>query len=344
MTAVLWLALLVVMGPAGSASGQTQSQLTLTSQNLNGASLSGYYAVLYQGGNVVSSGFTPATFTLGDGQSYVVQADNYGSCNFDHWADTGSTTPSRSITIETDTSITAVYNCGSVSGGGSTVTVGSVDQNGNPLSGFYVALIEGGSVTASGFTSATLTASAGASYSLQADSYGNCTFSNWSDGVRGNPRSFTATSGTTSFTAVYNCGGGVQESGAGSGTITIYDHRISASYWATCFATNCTNPTASCNTSCTGPGASMWVVLYDSSGNVVATGFSNENGLTFSGLNPSATYYLYPSDCDNCHGSTHDVLFSYWGDNSTSTRPLAVMANGTYVDAWYSCTNGCSGV
>jgi len=88
----------------------------------------------------------------------------------------------------------------------------------------------------------------------------------------------------------------------------------------------------------------MWVVLYNSTGGVVATGFSNEDGLTFSGLNPSSTYYIYPADCDLCHGSTHDVLFAYWGDNSTSTRPLAVMANGAYVDAWYTCTNGCSGI
>ncbi len=87
----------------------------------------------------------------------------------------------------------------------------------------------------------------------------------------------------------------------------------------------------------------MWVVLYDGSGNEVATGFSNENGLVFSGLSPSATYYVYPSDCDQCHGSTHDVLFSQWATGST-TRPLAVVANGGYVDAWYTCTNGCGGV
>lgn len=31
---------------------------------------------------------------------------------------------------------------------------------------------------------------------------------------------------------------------------------------------------------------------------MLTTGFPNENGLTFSGLNPSATYYLYPADCD----------------------------------------------
>jgi len=337
---LLSLGLLAIMAPP-SANSQTQSQLTVTSEQLNGDSLSGYYTVLYQGGSIISSGFTPTTFGLDDGQSYVVQVDNYGSCDFDHWADTGNTNPSRLISVQSNTQIAAIYNCG---GGSSKVTINSIDQKGNPLSGFYIALLEGGNVIATGFTTTAFTASAGASYGLQADSYGNCTFSNWSDGVRGNPRWFTATGGLQSFTAVYACGGGSdQEGGGGLGTITIYDHRIPATYWAPCFASLCTNPLASCNTSCTGPGASMWVVLYDSAGDVVTTGFSNENGLTFSGLNPSTTYYLYPADCDQCHGSTHDVLFAYWGVNSTTTRPLPVMANGTYVDAWYTCTNGCSG-
>jgi hypothetical protein len=89
----------------------------------------------------------------------------------------------------------------------------------------------------------------------------------------------------------------------------------------------------------------MWVVLYDSTGTVVATGFSNENGLTFTGLNPNAVYFISPTDCDLCHGSTHDVQFSYWGTGTTgsSTRPLAVTGNGTLLDAWYTCDNGCGG-
>jgi hypothetical protein len=343
IVALLVLATVAILSPV-VAGAQTQSQLTVTSENLSGGSLTGYYAVLSLGGIVVSNGFTPVAFSLTNGQTYVVQVDNYGSCNFDHWADTGSTSSSRPISITAATQVTAIYNCGG-GGGSSSVTVNAVDQNGNPLSGFYVALLEGGIVTAAGFTTATFATTSGASYSVQADGYGNCTFTSWSDGVKTNPRSFTATSGTLPFTASYNCGGGgIIEGGAGPGTITVYDHRIAASYWAPCFAATCTNPTASCGASCTGPGAAMWVVLYDSAGNVAATGFSNENGLTFSGLNQSATYYLYPADCDLCHGSTHDVLFTYWGNNSTTTRPLAITANGAFVDAWYSCTNGCSGI
>ena len=119
-----------------------------------------------------------------------------------------------------------------------------------------------------------------------------------------------------------------------SSGITVYAHRIPASYWDPCFATQCSAGT--------GPGASMYIVLYDSSGNVVQTGFSDENGYTFSGLNSSATYYVYPDDCDNCHGAPHDVVFQYWGDDHSSTRPRAATV-GTSLDAWYSCTNGCSG-
>ena len=100
---------------------------------------------------------------------------------------------------------------------------------------------------------------------------------------------------------------------------------------------------APCGSSCTGPGAAMYVTLYDANGKAVATGFADENGHTFTGLTAGATYYLYPSDCDLCHGSTHDVLFSYWGTGG-NTRPLPVVANGGFHDAWYICTNGCGGV
>ena len=215
--------------------------------------MTGYYVALSQGGNTLSSGFTPAAFTLTSGQSYTVTADGYGSCIFDHWAGTGSTSASQSVSISSNTQITAVYNCGGSTSGG------------------------------------------------------------------------TGGGGT----------GGSGEMGAGPGTVTIYDHRVPQADWAPCFAAVCSAGT--------GPGVGMWVSLFDSSGNVVGTGFANENGHTFTGLNPSATYYLYPSDCDACHTSTHDVLFNHWGDG-TDTRPLAVVASGSFYDAWYICTNTCGGV
>lgn len=58
---------------------------------------------------------------------------------------------------------------------------------------------------------------------------------------------------------------------------------------------------------------------------------------------PGTTYYVYPADCDLCHGSTHNMLFQHWDSGSNSVRPLAVVV-GSSLDAWYSCTNGCGGL
>ena len=221
------------------------------------------------------------------------------------------------------------------------VTVNAVNQFGQALPGDYYTIFQavdygpfghGEDVVATGVTSSTFEGAAGPGYSLQVYDYGSCTFSHWSDGALSDPVTFAATGAALSFTAVYDCVGAVIEN---NGTITIYDHRTPQSDWAPCFALVCDLGT--------GPGASMYVGLYGSNGTLVGTGFSNENGLTFTGLNPSATYYIYPSDCDLCHGSTHDVLFSHWGDGNT-TRPLAVTANDTSVNAWYICTSTCGGV
>lgn len=116
--------------------------------------------------------------------------------------------------------------------------------------------------------------------------------------------------------------------------ITVYAHRIPASYWDPCFATTCSAGT--------GPGVTMFVVLFDSNRNVVQTGYTNEDGYTFSGLNANTVYYVYPEDCDNCHGDPHDVVFQYWGDDHSNVRPRAAMV-GANLDAWYSCTNNCAG-
>jgi len=87
----------------------TNSKLTVSTQNLNGASISGQYIELWQNGTQIDGGFSPITFTLQDGPQYTVIADNYLTNMFDHWFDTGSKNNSRNISITSDTNITAVY-------------------------------------------------------------------------------------------------------------------------------------------------------------------------------------------------------------------------------------------
>ncbi|MHB8566964.1 MAG: hypothetical protein ACYC7D_12245 [Nitrososphaerales archaeon] len=105
---------------AGSSSGT--SQLTIKTQNTSGGPITGYYAVLNQSGTVMASGLTPTSFTLNNGQTHTVQVDNYSSCNFAYWADTGSTIFYRTVSISNNTSYTAVINCGASTSSASSST------------------------------------------------------------------------------------------------------------------------------------------------------------------------------------------------------------------------------
>jgi hypothetical protein len=302
------------------------SSVTVQSANQAGSIIGGFALALSHSGKVIARGATTNTFLTTAGQTYSLQANGTVGCTFTRWSDGSTNDPLTFTASSGSTTYTAVYDCAMNTSG---VTVNSINQGESPINGYFIALEQNGKVVASGFTPTVLTVTVGQKYAVQADGYGSCTFSKWSDGVSIDPRTFVAANGSNPFTAIYNCGT------ISPGTITVYAHRVPAYYWAPCFATTCSAGT--------GPGATMWFVLRNSTGGIVATGFANENGFTFTGLNASASYSVYPADCDSCHGSTHDVLFAYWGDNNSTVRPRTVVANGTSLNAWYVCTNGCAG-
>src|SRR5205823_10732040 len=96
---------------ATSSSTGGSSHLTVKTQDTSGAPLTGYYTELSQNGVTVANGFTPATYTLNNGQSYGLSVGSFGSCSFDHWLDDGNSNP-RTVSITIDTTLTAVMNCG----------------------------------------------------------------------------------------------------------------------------------------------------------------------------------------------------------------------------------------
>src|SRR6202040_2390973 len=106
--------------------------------DISGQNITGYYTVLFDqsGTNILTTGFSPSTFTLSSGETYIVQVDDYGSCTFSHWADTGSTNPQRTITAaSTDAQLTAVYSCAT-----STINITATSGHGSPLVGYYATL------------------------------------------------------------------------------------------------------------------------------------------------------------------------------------------------------------
>jgi DNA-binding beta-propeller fold protein YncE len=185
------------------------AQLTVDTVDTTGQALSGYYTVLYQGsdggggGGAVASGFSPASFALDIGQQYTVQVDDYGSCQFDHWADTGSTSALRTISVTSDTQLTAVYNCGTST---STIDVSTVNSTGSAISGYYTTLWQNGVQLHSCFSACSFTVNNGQTYQVAAASYGSETFSHWqNDGATGAETvDVPGTSTTVTLTAVYS--------------------------------------------------------------------------------------------------------------------------------------------
>jgi sugar lactone lactonase YvrE len=183
----------------------TSPVLTVATVDATGGAIPGYYTVLTATNGTVDTGFSPQAFSLESNQNYSVGVENYGQCSFAYWGD-GSTANPRSISISTNVELTAVYNCGNTEPGPSSIMVKSVDQNGNPLPGYYTTLWQGGQQLQSGFTPTNFTGlSAGVSYSVLADNYGACSFVQWEGGSPAMPATLVPPGNNVTLTAIYDC-------------------------------------------------------------------------------------------------------------------------------------------
>ena len=182
------------------------SKLTARTFDSNNNEILGYYTVLYLNGQAVTTGFSPTTFTVNSGDFYVIQVQDYKNFVFDHWQDTGSTTRDRTISISTDTTITAIYtNLGSGQPPNS-ILVKSTDSSGTTITGYYTVLMQNGATLNTAFTPALFSSlTAGQTYVIQVQDYGAFHFSHWADnGSTDRNRSVTATSSGISLVAVYS--------------------------------------------------------------------------------------------------------------------------------------------
>lgn len=180
-----------------------------------------------------------------------------------------------------------------------------------------------GSTTA-GSTPMSFAAISGEAYTISVSDSGSIQFVRWLDtGDTSRTRTAAVTSGAT-FTAMYDAGPPSYPpppqppAASDPNGITVYAYRIPSWHWGSTFAS---------------ANANMYFVLYNSTGALIQNGFADENGYTFGGLESGATYYVYPTDCDGCHGGHHDVVFRHWEDSSTE-RPRGVVP-GTSVGANY---------
>jgi parallel beta-helix repeat protein len=164
----------------------TASQLSVETMGSSGNAMSGYYTVLDQNGNTVATGFSPTVFDVSSGQTYSVEVQNYGSCVFDHWSDTGSTDRLRTVTATSSAQVLmAVYDCGSptTTGGPSTISVSGMNSAGGAITGYYTTLWQDGALVQSCFSPCSFTVNAGQAYQVAVADFGGEVFSHWSDGT-----------------------------------------------------------------------------------------------------------------------------------------------------------------
>ena len=197
----------------------TTSSLQVATQDTTGKTLTGFYTELDLNGATADSGFTPYTFTLNDKVTYSVVVDGYGSCTFSHWADTGSTADPRSISIDGNTVITAVLNCGPTVDPTSTSVVPSQGSATVGQKVGYTATVSdtGSTPTAPTGTVAWSDGGAGGSFSAS-----TCTLGSPSGASSTCQVSYTAPSAaaTVTITAAYSGDPG-HSSSSGTATVTV---------------------------------------------------------------------------------------------------------------------------
>jgi hypothetical protein len=280
-----------------SCAVQTTSSVYIGSVNGAGSAITGFRTILYNSaGAIVDEGFTPSSFTTTVGQTYSVRAESYGNCTFTSWQDGSATDPRSFVATTSTTTLTASYDCTS----GSDVSVGSVNQADQAITGYTVTLTLG-SVVSTGSTPATFPTVVGDSYQLKAtNTGGSCSFTGWSDGVTSNPRTFSPVSSTpVAFTADYSCPIAPQPSSVTVDSVNQGGVAVSG------FRT----------------------VLYSSTGGVISEGFSPNTFATTSGQ----TYGVRAESYGSC-------TFTKWSDGVTSDpRTFTSAVTPATFTAVYDC-------
>jgi hypothetical protein len=89
----------------------TPPKVTVDSADLGGNPISGLWSTAQSSGNPIAGGFTPFSFPIVPGSTYIVCVADFGSYVFSSWAD-GSTNPCVTISPTQDTALTASYDTG----------------------------------------------------------------------------------------------------------------------------------------------------------------------------------------------------------------------------------------
>ena len=172
--------------PLSIAISKAPSILTIKTVDSAGNPLSGYYTTLLREGSQAQSAFSPAQFSLAAGQTYQVSVSDYGDYAFSRWDD-GSTSRTKTVSINSPTTLTAHYSTASSE---VELVVRTAGLYGSPISGLWTVIDDSGSTT-TGFSPVKYKAQAGNRYIVTVGDYRNYVFDHWENGSKDRTRSVT---------------------------------------------------------------------------------------------------------------------------------------------------------
>jgi hypothetical protein len=182
----------------------SQVNLTVNSVDLSGDPVNGMWTVIRSSdGTILETGFTPLTFPGTSGTDYKVSIANYDGKIFQRWED-DSTSRMRTVSLTSDTALTATYDTGDVLRGFTSLTyTGTAEQPDLTVN----ALSLYGSKTLRMWTiiDPQSTDELGTTYKVYVHNYQDRIFDQWEDGSTDRIRTLTI-SDDTIITAYYKIG------------------------------------------------------------------------------------------------------------------------------------------
>ena len=189
--------LLSLLDPSSS---EGMHNLAVKSADLSGNPISGISIAVTSGSDAVTTDFTPLTYVSPPDTSFAVTPSDSGQYIFSHW-ENGSTSRTRTITLDSSKVITAYFRAESSTTLPSIMLINAMTQNGAELN-MWATVGSNGNLVKTGFTPLTVTGTSGNSYTVTLSDYQTNMFNHWENGSTENSRT-TVFSGYTFMTGFY---------------------------------------------------------------------------------------------------------------------------------------------
>ncbi len=105
----VWTA--IMMGPSIDPRGPTTCKLTVVTHNTAGEEYSGAFTLFFDAnGDRIQKGFSPESRDVECGEKFWIKVSNFGDITFNEWWDDPSAPQKRMVSIDEDTTFTALMN------------------------------------------------------------------------------------------------------------------------------------------------------------------------------------------------------------------------------------------